>query len=109
MSPASAGGFLTTEPPGKPCFDFLFNVKIIYTSILNFLVEKWILAEPLFSNSLKERPEIMAYVSCFLEGLKKNYLSLPSDLTAPHFYSTGVLYIMNPLMGERATYEKLQF
>ena len=39
----------------------------------------------------------------------KNHLNILSDLTAAHFYYIGVSYIMNPLVGKKASYEKLQF
>ena len=39
----------------------------------------------------------------------KNHLNLLSDLIVAHFYYIGVSYIMNPLVGKKASYEKLQF
>ena len=36
MSPALAGGFFTTEPPGKPSFVDIFVIKILILVFSNF-------------------------------------------------------------------------
>ena len=45
LSPALAGGFLTTAPPGKPCY-FCFNIIYLIVNLYDLILIKKIFLIP---------------------------------------------------------------